>query len=435
MKNSVYNRRIINLIILFFITSLVSCKDRGQEPEIHPEPNIGIISRPVGQSKGEPWFETIGPEGGTVKSPDGRIEIEIPQGAVTTDTEIGIEPIENTNPGGIGNGFRLTPHGQQFKKEVTVRFSYKGFEKRISSEKAIQLAYQDDKGVWRCAGGVTQDALNKKVAIKTTHFSDWSFIATMELTPSLSAVSLGGTVNLKAVRYIFPADEDGLVPLALPETGMGEPIKLESKYIVKWTLNGPGSLKGNGNEAIYTAPTVKPNNNTATVTVELNVNGKMVLLIGTIYIVEDGFHISFDGGPWTTYPAMAAKSEENHYIVGNLMLTQDLPQISVQFSSTETNLTNLYSWNMEDGGDNATAFEYFDPGRKHVYVSIYDTEENKHIDSPGILDLKEETINGKKYLSGLFYIEPAGYFETTTEHGDQIKTSTIHGAFRVQAKW
>lgn len=86
--------------------------------------------------------------------------------------DIEIAPIENTNPGGIGNGFRLTPHGKKFIKGVTISFSYRGMEQRISSEQAIRLAYQHEKGIWRCAGGAVQDKVNKKVSIKTTHFSD-----------------------------------------------------------------------------------------------------------------------------------------------------------------------------------------------------------------------------------------------------------------------
>ncbi|MND35143.1 hypothetical protein D3C80_257730 [compost metagenome] len=252
----------------------------------------------------------------------------------------------------------------------------------------------------------------------------------MELTPSISTVALGEKVNLKAIKYIFPDTEDGLVPLGYPETGMGEPDKLDSKYIVKWTLSGPGSLTSNGNEAVYTAPTTKPANKTATVTVEINVNGKQVLLIGTIYIIEGALQLSFDDGPWTTYPAMAAKMEENKYSIGNIMLSTDQPQISVLFSSSAAKVNNTFFWDMLTGGDEATVFEYFEPGREHVYASVYQKAEHETIDSPGILTVKEETIDGKKFLTGMFVIARAGYFEISID-GDQLKTSKIVGAFKV----
>jgi hypothetical protein len=35
----------------------------------------------VGQPIGEKYTEFVGPEGGIVKSPDGRVEIDIPAGA------------------------------------------------------------------------------------------------------------------------------------------------------------------------------------------------------------------------------------------------------------------------------------------------------------------------------------------------------------------
>ncbi|MOA46091.1 hypothetical protein D3C78_1685620 [compost metagenome] len=85
---------------------------------------------------------------------------------------------------------------------------------------------------------------------------------------------------------------------------------------------------------------------------------------------------------------------------------------------------------MLTGGDEATVFEYFEPGREHVYASVYQKAEHETIDSPGILTVKEETIDGKKFLTGMFVIARAGYFEISID-GDQLKTSKIVGAFKV----
>lgn len=85
---------------------------------------------------------------------------------------------------------------------------------------------------------------------------------------------------------------------------------------------------------------------------------------------------------------------------------------------------------MLENGENANIFEYFEPNRKHLYASIFRNEQDETRDSNGILDLKEHTINGKKYISGLLFIEPSGYFELSVD-GNQLKISRIHGAFRV----
>lgn len=68
----------------------------------------------------------------------------------------------------------------------------------------------------------------------------------------------------------------------------------------------------------------------------------MVLLIGTVYIIEDGLHISIDGGQWKVYPAFASKMEDNSYSIGNVMTSADQPQITSQFTAPNIKVSNLY---------------------------------------------------------------------------------------------
>ena len=56
---------------------------------------------------------------------------------------------------------------------------------------------------------------------------------------------------LKAFYYIQYNDEDDfLVSLTNPEAGTGTPILIQKKYVVGWTLHGPGKLQANGAEAV-----------------------------------------------------------------------------------------------------------------------------------------------------------------------------------------
>lgn len=393
-----------------------------------------VVPTPIGITMGEPYYELVDREGANVKSPDGNIELLIPPGALDETTEIGIEPLKNTSHGGKGLSYRLTPHGKQFKKPVTIRFNYGKHQQLISSAQAMEIAFQNDKGEWTCVGKTQLDEVRKTISVQTDHFSDWSVIASMELTPVVATVGLGEKITLKAIRYIIPMNEDWLVPLVAPE-GTGEPVKLEASYIVGWSLSGAGQLNGNGAEAVYTAPASKPANSTATVTLELNVRGKKVLLISTIYIIEDGISISIDGGPWTTYPAMAGKLPTGDtYSMNNIMTSADQPQISFLWPAINGSTSaGQYNWSMLGASDAPVVFQYFEPGQTHVYASIY-KDDVEMFDSGGFLAVEESQKNGNKYISGVFAIDKAGYFERTMD-GRQIKVSGIKGVFKVKRGW
>lgn len=65
----------------------------------------------VGTATGAPASKTIGAEGGSLSSTDGRITVTIPAGALANDTQIAIQPISNTASGGLGAAYRLSPAG------------------------------------------------------------------------------------------------------------------------------------------------------------------------------------------------------------------------------------------------------------------------------------------------------------------------------------
>lgn len=438
MKKLTLRQAWATFVMLTLMLTMHSCKktSRADEPDA---PNTNTVTpSPVGQPTGEAYVEWIGTEGGIVKSPDGGIEIDIPQGALTQETEIGIEPLTNTSTSGYGKSYRLTPHGTNFKKPVTIRFFYHQHERLISNTQTLQIAYQNDKGIWTCVSGAAFDPVKKALAIETTHFSDWALIGSMVLSPTLTTVGLGEQVNLKALLYVHANVEEFLAPLTKEAPAIGPndiPIKLDEKYIVRWTLNGPGQLTGKGNEATYTAPSATPANKTATVTLELNVKGIKVLLISTIYLVEEGIQIRIDGGPWKTYAGMASKFRgEDIYSIANLRISNDLPQITFMWPATPGKSSNgQYSWSMIASADKSTAFEYFEPDLKHMYVSVYQVDQDMK-DSEGFLSVEEITEGGKKYITGVFAIDQAGYFEST-RNDEQLKVSSIIGQFKVQRTW
>src|ERR1700759_5181798 len=56
----------------------------------------------IGTPIGSPVTKTIGASGGTIISADGRAELNIPAGALSSDLAISIQPITNECPNGVG---------------------------------------------------------------------------------------------------------------------------------------------------------------------------------------------------------------------------------------------------------------------------------------------------------------------------------------------
>ncbi len=421
-------------LVLGLLFSVISCKKKDVTGETPSNTNATI--RPVGQSVSEPYYEIIGPDGGRVTSEDGRIEIDIPAGALAEDTEIGIQPLKNTAVSGIGYSYRLTPHGKTFQKKVTVRFHYKNDERRLASKEAIEIAYQNQKGEWVCTGGAVNNTLEKTISVQTDHFSDWAFVETMNLSPVVKTLHLNETVTFKAWFYVHPENKDDfLVPLTVPDAKTGVPAPLDKTYIVKWTLNGPGKLEGKGNEAVYTAPSsLSANNKIATVTVELNVHGKQVLLISTVYIVSEGIEISINGGPWQTYAGMATKMySPSKYTLANLRVSTDLPQIVFMWPvMAGSNSNGIYPWSMFGEEESHVVLEYAEPDLGYIYVSSYKDGQMTY-NSGGFISVEELEEGGKKYITGVFAVDNSGLIESSTS--EQVGTGNIMGTFKVQRNW
>ncbi|HEV7331532.1 MAG TPA: hypothetical protein VGN63_10880 [Flavisolibacter sp.] len=420
------------LLCLLFI---FSCRkgDTGTDPG--HKPDVGNhVEQPVGQPIDDAYTEFIGVEGGTVKSPDGQVAITIPEGALSEETEIGIQTLTNTTPGGIGFGYRLTPHGTAFKKKVSVTFSYKNVAGRISSSKALEIAYQNEKGVWTSVGKAQKDPVKKTITIQTDHFSDWALVASMELSPVVKTLSLNETVTLKALRYIHEMDDDLLVPLGYPEAGTGEPKLIEQGYVVRWTLNGPGQLQAKGNEAVYKAPSSVGAQRTATITLELNIKGAQVLLISTILLVDGSIDISIDGGPWKTYAGIATKTPGlSRFSLGNTRTSADLPQIIFFWPATSQRSDGIYSWSQFGHENTNVVFQYVTPDLQQIYTSVFEEENHDVRDSGGFIQVEEVEENGKKYIKGMFAIDQSGIYGRET--AEQIRVGKAMGIFKVLRTW
>ncbi|MBI5192800.1 MAG: hypothetical protein HZA08_05095 [Nitrospirae bacterium] len=67
---------------------------------------------------------SIGPDGGTVTSSDGKVKIVIPSGALNKDTDITFASVNNQPSGNIGIAYEVNPDGTIFNKPVTISITY-----------------------------------------------------------------------------------------------------------------------------------------------------------------------------------------------------------------------------------------------------------------------------------------------------------------------
>ena len=53
--------------------------------------------------------QTVGPRGGVITSPDGRVSLDIPAGALTEEIAIHIDEVDDGPEGAIGRTYEITP--------------------------------------------------------------------------------------------------------------------------------------------------------------------------------------------------------------------------------------------------------------------------------------------------------------------------------------
>ena len=290
--------------ILIFAGAIQSCND-DESPDQQEDIHVGVPT-PVGTPNGEAESFEVGADGGTFRSADGNVEIIIPEGAISSTTIIGIQSLENTAPNGIGNSYRLSPHGLSFAVPVTVSFYYD--QEMISFFDGLAIAYQENDNVWYWPGNLTRNAITRKVSVQTFHFSDWSLFETMHLIPRDTTVLPGDEVQLKAIRVI----PDLITPLVdVDPIALGEQKPLEARFIKQWDLAGEGELIPSENTAVYVAPSSMPGS-PAIITLDLNLReGSRTFLVSQVTVGQT--KVTLNGGPFQNFTATSNAPAEAVY--------------------------------------------------------------------------------------------------------------------------
>jgi len=255
-------------ILVALVIGLVACdeSDPGVEtPEEEPQPTM------VGVPNGAPVSKTIGADGGSL-SIAGEVELIIPAGALSSNTEISIQPLTNNAPNGNGNAYRFGPEGTKFSKPVKVTFPYS--LPNPSTPPLTGIAFQDTDGIWYSTGKFTWDTTNKTVSTETTHFSDWATFDVLRLRCEDIELNLNEVTEcvVFAMRNypenpLGPVEDEEAMLTPLRNSVPVGTIDAFDLIIEDWLANGVeadalgpyGKIAPKNGGCTYTAPTAKPN--------------------------------------------------------------------------------------------------------------------------------------------------------------------------------
>jgi hypothetical protein len=383
-------KHLLAFSFLFSSLLFVSCKSTPTEPT--PDTSKGAPTA-VGTAVGSPSSATIDATGGSLMSPDGRLEVIIPANALSTATTISIQRITNETPLGSGLGFELLPTGQTFTVPITLRFHYDSTDLLGTDTKALAVATQKNNRIWYRLETPALDPIAKTLSITTTHFSAYNMYHSLRLIPYHDEIAVSKT-SLVAVVFVVEGEAD--------ETGF--PLSPYAFYSVpsqiSWSVNGsPMGTPQNGtltrtpnvSSATYTAPatTASMTSNPVAVTAEVTIPGNGTMsFISNIKVLDAGANgrvsmsINLDGT--RTYVYSGTTDTRTEFGTGTLVY--DLPSaeiingsggvrridwIDASFGGTTTQITDeSRSYSVLCGSTPQTQTDYVK--RITIYSSVAD---------------------------------------------------------------
>lgn len=279
----------ILLLAIAAIPFFTGCR-KNQNPD-PPKPGAGNGNgtvMPKGTVTGTAVSKTIGAGGGSFTSSDGGVTITIPAGAVSANTSFSVQRITNALPTSLGLNYRLLPEGTHFNQPVTISFHYTDSLIEGAREEDLLIATQDSAGVWQAYANTILDKTKKTLAVKSTHFSDWSAVSKLRMVVDKPSIDFGEKATLMIRGLGSYIVNDGLIS-----------IDSNDKVAdITWKLSGEGNLNSLAPQiAYYTALSDRlPNPNPVTVyaTVNLGMQG-IAFLQRSVYVGKTFMEVVLNG--------------------------------------------------------------------------------------------------------------------------------------------
>lgn len=423
-KSNFSGKTLLLIAVLLQALLFTSCNKEDDDDNVKSEK--GAV-RPIGNVIGPEVSRTIGANGGTISSADGRLSIDIPSGALSVEQKITIQSIENTSEPGVGVAYRLSPHTVMFNRPVAITFSYADEAASTILPELLGIAYQNGEGIWHAVGGADVNTANKTISIETTHFSDWSLIKSLGIEPGEEVIAPGESLTLKVYRYIF---DDDLLATLLPddvEAPIREKQLVDAKIVEQWSLGGPGQINASGNSATYNAPQQIQEPVTVAVSARIkSPRNNLLLLVANITVAKEGLTFRINGGPWMEYPApMVGMVIDGVGSVTGTPTGTIEQMISIDWETSESNFDG---W-----GEDYPVFVYKEAA--HLWNHDYYEANYDMIPSPGYLRIHQiDEVGG--YITGSFLLEKSGHYDERLmdyePYNPFVGTDVIEGFFRVK---
>lgn len=263
-----------------------------------------IDSSAIGKPVGSAATKTIGPEGGTLSSADGFMELSFPPGALAAPTSIGIQPIENTSMMNFGKTYACTPDGLHFQKPVGLVLHYTDSMAKGITTSIPTIRWQDKSGWWTCVEKIRLDSVAHTLTGRIEHFSGYSAATSFKVYPANISMKVG-------TKQLFTLVISGTYPDGKHYGGREGARSFWKEHNVEWSFYLPIGIDVTGTivqserpfvfSATYTAPDVIPSR---PVTIEGKYMGFVALADGSFadgvfslatVDVYDDFHYSFTG--------------------------------------------------------------------------------------------------------------------------------------------
>lgn len=304
------------LLSLLLVLCFYCCKKTNSGSSNNGNNNQNNNEQPkptaVGTPTGVKTSKLILKTGGSITSDDGSLELVFPNGALANDDTITIQPITNNCPGGTGPAYRLGPEGYKFDQAVTLKFHYNDSVLQSTLSQFMLIAFQDSSGIWFVLDSASNDTVQHVLSGKIHHFSDWTQVEEVMITPTSATLKKGESITLSIINDEAVAND--VTPENSPDYHGFALLKGNSST---WAVNGIT----NGNAEVgtitvnpdvsplydfvkYTAPNTAPpaDKNPVLVSAEFNqklaiyVNGTVakankVILYAHIYIIDGGYHV------------------------------------------------------------------------------------------------------------------------------------------------
>ncbi|MBK9374333.1 MAG: hypothetical protein IPN03_11535 [Holophagales bacterium] len=235
-----------------------------------PTTVLGLLTTPnpvptgEGIPDGAAATATIGTGGGSVSSPDGRLTLTVPAGALSGPVSFTVQPVTNLAWGGLGRAYRLTPERTVFAKPATLTFALTADDTSVVSTGGLGVGFQDADGYWHWVPGATRDLAAKRVSLPLSSLSpvpasagwtapplaslgkafvfrgDFTLLEGFVLRPESATVKANGIVPFTVSWCYMSSDEDVSAGGGSPGRWPGStcaPYFLKERILPLWYVN------------------------------------------------------------------------------------------------------------------------------------------------------------------------------------------------------